>query len=86
MTPLHRAVQGGHIEVVILLLDRGASVDATNKVGGVSTGGVVSACWIVGCTANPLTHMRMRFSWYPTTHLPLPRPPPAAVPLRVFCL
>ena len=31
-TPLHRAATGGHLEAVKLLLDRGASVDAKNKV------------------------------------------------------
>ena len=31
---LHCAAKRGHIEVVRLLLDRGASVDATSEVGG----------------------------------------------------
>ncbi len=31
-TPLHRASSGGHIEVVRLLLDRGADIQAQTKV------------------------------------------------------
>ena len=48
---LHLAAGYGHIEVVRLLLDRGASVNATERVGGVGWG------VIGGCTANTITHV-----------------------------
>ena len=32
MTALHGAVQGGHVEVVRLLLDRGANIEAKDEV------------------------------------------------------
>ncbi len=32
MTPLHNASSRGHVEVVRLLLDRGADIQAQNKV------------------------------------------------------
>ena len=32
MTALHNAAYGGHLEVVRLLLERGANIEATNTV------------------------------------------------------
>jgi hypothetical protein len=36
-TPLHRAAWNGHEDVVVLLLDRGANVDAANRVSDFTT-------------------------------------------------
>jgi len=31
-TPLHGSTRGGHMEVVVLMLDRGANIEATDEV------------------------------------------------------
>ena len=30
---LHKAAEGGHVEIVKLLLDKGANIEATDRVG-----------------------------------------------------
>ena len=43
VTLLHNVAQNGHIEVCVLLLDKGADVNAVNKVSGCVMEGCISA-------------------------------------------
>ena len=46
-TPLHKAIDKGHTEVALALIEKGANVDAADKVSGhgmVGLGGWVGAC------------------------------------------
>ncbi len=60
-SPLHVAAQHGHLDVVRLLLDRGASKEAANNVGS-------SLCTAYLCTAHHNSTLFSLFHWW---NLPL---------------
>jgi hypothetical protein len=47
------ACEEGHLDVALLLLDRGAKVDAATKVGLVPWHGRRLACWRPQCNSQP---------------------------------
>ena len=75
VTPLHRAAQGGHVEVVKLLLERGARIDTWDKDRGTAqtvaaSGGHLEVCKaLLGVKGGTeLLRVKDKFGYMPIHH------------------